>query len=223
MWCLQDSPSAEFVCAMEDILDVYARPYDPKRPVVCMDETSKQMIQETRAPVPSAPGRPEREDHEYRRNGVANIFMLGEPLTGRCQTEVTARRTRADWARFIKQTVDVHYPEAEKIVLVMDNLNTHAKASLYETFEPAEAKRIADRLEIHHTPKHASWLNVAEIMLRLLAGQCLDRRIGDFATLSTETEAWTKRHNQASRPVDWQFSTAKARIKLKRLYPSIQT
>jgi len=223
MWCLQESPSAEFVCAMEDVLDVYARPYDAQRPVLCMDETSKQMIQETRAPVPAAPGQPERADHEYRRNGVANIFMLGEPLTGRCQSEVTERRTKTDWAHFIKQAVDVHYPEAEKIVLVMDNLNTHAKASLYEAFEPAEAKRIADKLDIHHTPKHASWLNVAEIMLRLLAGQCLDRRIGDFATLVAEVDRWNQRHNRSAKPVDWQFTTDKARIKLKRLYPLFHT
>lgn len=208
---------------MEDVLDVYTRPYDSKRPVVCMDETSKQMIQETRMPVAASPGQPERVDHEYRRNGVANIFMLGEPLTGQCQTEVTERRTKTDWARFIEQMVDVHYPKAEKIVLVMDNLNTHAKASLYEAFEPAKAKRIADKLEIHHTPKHASWLNIAEIMLRLLAGQCLDRRIGDFPALASEIEHWNRKHNQSSKPVDWQFTTDKARIKLKRLYPSITT
>jgi hypothetical protein len=223
MWCLQESPSAEFVCAMEDVLDVYARPHDPKAPVLCMDEISKQLIGETRAIVPAAPGRPERIDHEYRRNGTANIFMLAEPLTGRCNTKPTQRRTKIDWAQFIKEAVDVHYPQADKIVLVMDNLNTHAKASLYDAFEPAEARRIAGKLEIHHTPKHASWLNVAEIMLKLLAGQCLDRRIPDFENLATETEAWTRSHNKASKFVDWQFTTDKARIKLKRLYPSIQS
>lgn len=223
MWCLSEAPNAAFVCAMEDVLDVYKRRYDEKRPVICMDETSKQLVGETRRPLPAAPGRPERVDYEYRRNGTANLFMLAEPLRGRCEVKVTERRTKIDWAHLIKDMVDEHYPEAQKIVLVMDNLNTHAKGSLYEAFEPAEAKRLADKLEIHYTPKHGSWLNVAEIMLHLLAIQCLARRIENRETLASEVAHWTRPHNQNAKPVNWQFTTDKARIKLKRLYPVIQT
>lgn len=207
---------------MEDVLDVYKRPYDAARPVICMDETSKQLIGETRVPIPATAGRPERVDHEYRRNGVANVFMLAEPLTGCCQVKVTERRTKMDWARLIKELVDVHYHEAEKIVLVMDNLNTHNKASLYQTFVPAEAKRLADKLEIHPTPKHGSWLNVAEIMLHVLSAQCLNRRIEQIEHLRAEVASWTEQHNARARTVNWQFTTDRARIKLKRLYPSIQ-
>jgi hypothetical protein len=216
MWCIPEA-SAEFVCAMEDVLDVYKRPHDATRPVICMDETSKQLIGETRVPIPAAPGSPERVDHEYRRNGVANIFMLAEPLTGRCQMQVTERRTKMDWARLIKDLIDMHYPEAEKIVLVMDNLNTHGKASLYETFAPVEAKRLADKLEIHPTPKHGSWLNVAEIMLHVLSAQCLNRRIERMEHLRAEVATWNEQHNARAHPVNWQFTTDKARIKLKTI------
>ena len=207
---------------MEDVLDVYKRPYDPKRPVVCLDETSKQLIGETRAPVPASRRRPARYDYEYRRNGVANLFMLFEPLAGKRRVKVTARRTKIDWAECVREVVDRTYPEAERVVLVMDNLNTHTPASLYEAFEPTEAKRIADRLEIHWTPKHGSWLNMAEIALGILGRQCLDRRIGDTDQLKREVAAWEAERNANEAKVDWQFTTDKARIKLRRLYPSFQ-
>jgi hypothetical protein len=220
MWCLPGEPSAEFVCAMEDVLDVYQRPYDPARPQLCVDETSKQLIEETRIPLPPRPGQPEIFDHEYRRNGVANLFMVVEPLTGACQVKVTARRTRTDWAILMKELVDVHYPQAQTIVLVTDNLNTHDKASLYEAFAPEEARRIANKLEIHHTPKHGSWLDMAELQLSVLSRQCLDRRIPDPATLEREVAAWLRKHQ--NKPIEWRFTTQDARIKLKKLYPSIQ-
>lgn len=207
---------------MEDVLDVYKRPYDARRPVVCLDETSKQLIGETRTPVPASPGRPVRYDYEYRRNGVANLFMLFEPLAGRRRVKVTARRTKIDWAGCVREVVDRIYPEAERVILVMDNLNTHTPASLYEAFEPAEAKRIADRLEIHYTPKHGSWLNMAEIELGILGRQCLDQRIGNVDQLKSEVAAWNTDRNQAGTTADWQFTTDDARIKLKRLYPSFE-
>ena len=206
---------------MEDVLDVYRRPYDPKRPQVCMDETSKQLIGEVRTPLPVKPGQPALFDHEYRRNGVANLFLMVEPLTGWTEVKVTERRTKVDWAHLMKELVDEHYPEAEGIVLVLDNLNTHAKDSLYEAFEPREAKRIADKLEIHYTPKHASWLDMAEIMLSVLSRQCLARRIPEMETLTREVESWTKNHHQHRKPVEWRFATEDARIKLRKLYPSI--
>lgn len=220
MWCLPGKPSAGFVCAMEDVLEVYQRPYDPARPQICVDETSKQLVGEVRAPVPCGRGRPQRFDHEYRRNGVANLFMIVEPLTGVCDVKITERRTRIDWAYLMRDLVDVHYPQAEAIVLVMDNLNTHAKASLYEAFEPAEAKRIADKLEIHYTPKHGSWLDMAELQLSVLCRQCLDRRIPERAMLEREVAAWLRDHQ--AKPIEWRFTTKDARIKLKKLYPSIQ-
>jgi hypothetical protein len=207
---------------MEDILDVYQRPYDPKRPLVCMDETSKQLIGETRGPLPPRPGRPERVDYEYVRHGTANLFLFCEPLKGRCGVKVTRQRRKTDWAGLIKDLVDVHYPRAEQIVLVLDNLNTHAKASLYEAFPPAEAKRLADKLEIHLTPKHASWLNVAELELSVLGRQCLDKRIADSETLDNEVDHWTSDRQKKAHKVNWQFTTQDARIRLKRLYPSIQ-
>ena len=207
---------------MEDVLDVYRRPYDEKRPLIAMDEVPKQLVAEVRAPRAARPGRPRRVDYEYRRNGVANIFMLFEPLAARRRVKVTERRTKVDWAYLIRDLVDVHYPKAEMIVLVMDNLNTHAKASLYEAFEPKEAKRIADRLEIHYTPKHGSWLNVAESELSVMGRQCLDRRIPDIQTLAQEAAAWQQRRDEEARPVDWQFTVEDARIKLKSLYPSLQ-
>ena len=205
---------------MEDVLDVYKRPYDPRRPQVCLDETSKQLIGETRRPVPSAPGREARYDHEYRRNGVANLFMIFEPLGGRRHVKVTERRTKKDWAECVRGIVDEMYPDAERIVLVMDNLNTHTPASLYEAFPPEEAKRIADKLEIHYTPKHGSWLDMAEIELGILGRQCLDRRIDNAEELTREVAAWEAARNASAAKVNWRFSTPDARIKLRKLYPS---
>lgn len=207
---------------MEDVLEVYTRPYDPRHPQVCLDETSKQLVADTRDPLPAAPGQPERVDYEYERKGTANLFMIFEPLTGQRQVKVTERRTAVDFAHMIQELVDVQYPQAEKIVLVLDNLNTHTPASLYEAFAPAEARRLMERLEIHHTPKHGSWLNMAEIELSVLTRQCLDRRIPDPTTLAQEVAAWEHQRNAAQCRVDWRFTTHDARIKLKRLYPSIQ-
>lgn len=206
---------------MEDVLEVYHLPYDPDYPVVCMDESSKQMIGEVHEPIPCKPGQPMRMDDEYVRNGVAEIFMEVEPLAGSRHVEVTERRTRKDWARQIKQMLDERYPDAVKVRLVMDNLNTHNIASLYETFEPQEARRLRERLDIHHTPKHGSWLNMAEIELSVLKGQCLNRRIADMETMQAEVTAWERDRNNSSRKIDWQFTTMDARIKLKRLYPKL--
>ena len=204
---------------MEDVLDVYMRLYDPHRPVVCFDEILKQLVKETRQPTPAKSDQKARFDYEYERNGTANMFMISEPLAGWRHVKVTDRRTTIDFAHVIREVVDNHYPDAEKIVLVMDNLNTHKPASLYKVFEPAEARRILDRLEIHYTPKHGSWLNMAEIELSVLSSQCLDRRIPDKETLIREVAAWEKERNQKASKVDWQFSAKDARIKLKRLYP----
>jgi hypothetical protein len=214
--------NADFVCAMEETLEVYARPHDPLRPQVCLDECSKQWVAETRRPLPPAPGQVERYDYEYERCGTANLFMLFEPLAGRRYVKVTDRRTALDFAQVIRDLVDVHYPQAEKIVLVMDNLNTHKLASLYQAFPPDEARRLIERLEIHHTPKHGSWLNMAEIELSVLATQCLDRRIAEAQTLIREVAAWQNSRNTAGHTVNWRFTTHDARIKLKQLYPSIQ-
>ncbi len=214
--------NAEFVAAMEDVLEVYQRPRNPQRPVVCLDEQSKQLIKETRRPIPAAPGRVERHDYEYERNGTANLFMLFAPLEGWRRVKVTERRTKADFAEVIRELVDVRFPQADKIVLVMDNLNTHKPASLYEAFPPAEARRLVEKLEIHYTPKHGSWLDMAETELSILTKQCLDRRIPDAATLVREVAAWESQRNTAQARIDWQFTTDQARIKLKRLYPSIQ-
>lgn len=213
--------NGEFVWRMEDVLAVYTRPYDPERPQVCMDELPVQLIGETRQPLPAAPGQPERVDYEYVRNGVAAVFLFYEPLVGQREVVVSDRRTRLDWAHCVKDLVDVRYPEAERIVLVMDQLNTHSPASLYEAFAPVEAKRLADKLEIHYTPKHGSWLNMAEVELSVLSRQCLDRRIAEQATLRTEVAAWQERRNAQRGKVDWRFTTDDARIKLKRLYPSM--
>jgi hypothetical protein len=207
---------------MEDVLGVYTRPYDPRRPQVCLDETSRQLLGEVNPPRPVEPGRPGRQDYEYERRGVCNLFMVCEPLAGWRQVMVSDRRTRIDWAHCIKDLVDVHYRDAERIVLVQDNLNTHTPASLYEAFAPAEAKRLADRLELHYTPKHGSWLNMAEIELSILAEQCLDRRLADQATLEREVAAWQAARNASGRGVNWRFTTKDARIKLKHLYPAIQ-
>ena len=207
---------------MEDVLEVYQRSFDDNEVLVCLDETSKQLAQETRQPRPAQPGAPLAYDYEYRRNGVSNLFMLFAPLEGWRRVEVTERRTRSDWAGVVRKLVEEDYPGRERIVLVMDNLNTHHPASLYEAFEPAEAQRIARRLEIHYTPKHGSWLNMAEIELGVLARQCLDRRIPDREVLAQETGAWQERRNRDGIRVDWRFTTQDARIKLKSLYPSIQ-
>jgi hypothetical protein len=214
--------NADFVCAMEDVLEVYHRPYDPKRPVVCFDEASKQLVKDTRTTIPAAPGRPVTSDYEYERNGTANMFMMFEPLSGRRHVEVTARRTALDYAEVVRELVDVHYPCAEKIVLVHDNLNTHKPASLYEAFPPEEAQRLLSRLEIHYTPKHGSWLNMAETELGILSRQCLDRRIEDREKLTTEIAAWETDRNVMEYKIHWHFTTSDARIKLQRLYPVIQ-
>ena len=207
---------------MEDVLEVYHRSFDDNEVLVCLDETSKQLVQETRQPRPARPGTPLSYDYEYRRNGVSNLFMLFAPLEGWRRVEVTERRAMTDWAEVVRKLVDEDYPDRERIVLVMDNLNTHHPASLYEAFEPAEAQRIARRLEIHYTPKHGSWLNMAEIELGVLARQCLDRRIPNREVLAQETGAWQQRRNRDGIRVDWRFTTQDARIKLKSLYPSIQ-
>lgn len=214
--------NADFVCAMEDVLEVYTRPYDPARPVVCLDEMSKQLVAETRTPVPTAPGQPARVDYEYERQGTANLFLTGEPLTGHRHLTVTARRTAVDFAQEVRDLLEVRYPHAERVVLVMDNLNTHKPAALYQAFTPAVARSLLERLEIHHTPKHGSWLNIAEIELSVLSRQCLDRRIPDADTLTREVAAWEQARNANLHPVNWRFTTSDARIKLKRLYPSIQ-
>ena len=205
---------------MEDVLDVYHRPYNPKRPVVGMDELNKQLTKEIRAPLPVEPGKPERIDYHYLRNGTANIFMLFEPLAGRRYVKATERRTKLDWAYLMRELVDVHYSNADLVVLVCDNLNTHVKASLYEAFNPEEAKRIADKLEIHYTPKYGSWCNVAECEFSILSRQCLDRRIPDMETLKKEIHAWNIDRNNNIKSVDWQFTVDDARVKLKRLYPN---
>jgi hypothetical protein len=207
---------------MEDVLDLYKQPYDPNRPLVCMDETSKQLVSEVIAPLSATPGRLERYDYEYERQGVANLFIFFEPLGGRRHIQVTDQRTKRDWAYFIKELIDIHYPEAELIRLVLDNLNTHVPGALYETFEPQEARRILEKIEFHYTPKHGSWLNMAEIELSALTRQCLDRRIADKELLSTEVSAWETERNEKVVVVNWRFTTEDARIKLKRLYPSIQ-
>ena len=206
---------------MEDVLDVYHRVYDSKTSMVCLDERPVQLIGELRFPIPAKPGRKARYDYEYKRNGVANIFMIFEPLKGTRQLQVTQRRTKKDWAKCVKWMVDELYSDSEKIVLVMDNLNTHKKASLYETFEPAEAKRIADKLEIHYTPKHGSWLNMAEIELSVLSRQCLNKRIEGIEKLDGKCKAWLRNRNNQATKADWRFTTEDARIKLKKLYPSI--
>jgi hypothetical protein len=220
MWCIPPKQSAEFVCHMEDVLEVYHRPLDPDRPVVCLDETFTQLIGEVREPLPPRPGQVERYDCVYRRNGVASLFLAFEPLAGWRTVEASDHRRRGDFARFVRGLVDGRYKDAAKIVLVMDQLNTHSAASLYEAFPPAEAKRIADRLEIHHTPRHGSWLNMAEIELSALA-RGLPERVGDRAALVQHLTAWQRRRNDEAVKADWQFSTADARVKLRKLYPTM--
>jgi len=214
---------AAFVASMEEVLEVYRRPYDPQRPVVCLDEQPTQLIRETRTPLPTEPGQPARYDYEYERAGTANNFMLVEPLAGWRKVSVRATKTALDLAEEIKTLLDSDYPDVEKVVLIWDNLNTHAPASLYKAFPPAEARRLLDRLEIHYTPKHGSWLDIAEIELSVFTKQCLDRRLEDIDTLRREAAAWANRRNAARAVVDWQFTTDDARIKLKRLYPQLKT
>ncbi len=207
---------------MEDVLEVYARPYDAKRPVLCVDEGGKQLIGDVRTPLPVRPGKAARHDSEYVRGGVANLFMTFEPLAGQRHVKVTDRKTSIDFARLLREISDEHYPDAERVVLVCDNLSTHTPAALYEAFAPEEARRLARRFEWHYTPKHGSWLDVAEIELSVLARQCLDRRIPDVATLRHEIDNWERTRNAAVVRVHWQFTTVDARIKLHRLYPTIQ-
>ena len=206
---------------MEDILDVYQRPCDPERPLVCLDETSKQLIAETRVPIAAKPGRPGRHDYEYRRNGTANLFMMFAPLEGWRHVKVTDRHTAVDYAQVLKELSDTHFPGSAKIVLVQDNLNTHKPASLYEAFPPAEARRLVERFEWHYTPKHGSWLDMAESELGILSSQCLDRRIPDQQVLKDEVEAWVADRNSKHAKANWQFTTADARVKLRRLYPAL--
>ena len=206
---------------MEDILEVYQRPYDPHRPLVCLDETSKQLIAETRMPIAAKPGRPGRHDYEYRRNGTANLFMMFAPLEGWRHVKVTDRHTAVDYAQVLKELSDTHFPGSAKIVLVQDNLNTHKPASLYEAFSPAEARRLVERFEWHYTPKHGSWLDMAESELSVLSSQCLDRRISDQRVLKDEVEAWEADRNRKYAKANWQFTNADARVKLRRLYPAL--
>jgi hypothetical protein len=221
MWCIPPKQSGEFVYHMEDVLEVYHRPHNPKRPVVCLDETFKQLIGETREPLPPLPGQVERYDSVYVRNGVANLFMTFEPLAGWRHVQMTDSRTAVDFAQVVKQLVDSRrYRNAEKIVLMMDQLNTHALGSLYEAFAPDEARRIADKLEIHYTPKHGSWLNMAEIELSAFARDLPDR-VGDKQAMQEHNSAWESRRNGSKVKVNWQFSTSDARIKLRKLYPTI--
>lgn len=222
MWCIPPEKDCEFVAAMEDVLEVYHRPYDPKQPQVCLDELSKQLIGEIRSPLAAEPGQPRRYDCEYVRNGTANLFIAFEPLAGWRRVAVTDSRTRTDWAWFVKDLVDGRYKEAERVVLVMDQLNIHTVGSLYEAFGAEEARRITRKLEIHYTPKHGSWLNMAEIELSTLSKQCLDERMDDKQTLMREVAAWQTPRNRKKLGVDWRFTTTEARIKLKRLYPSVQ-
>ncbi len=219
MWCIPPKCNAEFVCAMENVLAVYTRPYDESRPVVCFDEKSKQLVEEVCKPIPAAAGRAECHDYEYVRNGTANLFLLVEPLHGWRQVDVTTRRTKLDFAKQMKELVDVHSPDATKITLVMDNLNTHRLSCLYEAFAPTEARRLIEKIEVVHTPKHGSWLNMAECELSVLEKQCLGERVADETALRARIQLWNSDRNRRSKNIDWQFQTADARIKLRRLYP----
>jgi hypothetical protein len=221
MWVIPPKANPDFVFHMEDVLDVYQRPYDPRRPLLCLDETTKQLVGEIRTPLPPLPGVPARYDAEYLRKGVANLFLISEPLVGKRQVRVRDQRTMQDWAIVMRELIEETYPEAEKIVLVMDNLNTHSPASFYAMFPPDVAKRLADRLEIHYTPKHGSWLNMAEIELGILSKQCLKRRIPSVERLRDHVAAWEQNRNHRERKIQWQFTTKDARIKLHSLYPSL--
>jgi hypothetical protein len=221
-WCIPPQADAAFVSRMEDILDLYHRPFDPKQPLVCIDEIPKQLVAETRWPLAGRPGQPTRHDYEYRRMGVANLFMVSEPLLGWRAVRVTERRTARDFAAVLRWLVEDVHDDAERIVLAVDNLNTHTPACLYEAFPPEQARRIAAKLEWHYTPKHGSWLNMAEIELSALARQCLDQRIGDIAELQRLVTPWEEDRNERQVEVKWRFTTADARIKLHQLYPSLQ-
>jgi len=221
-WCIPPKEDAAFVCQMEEVLDVYTRPYDPQHPLICMDEMPRQLLAEVREPLAVAPGQPTKQDYEYQRNGIADLFMLFEPLQGKRYLCVTEQRRRVEWAQVMKHLADDLYPQAEKIVVVLDNLNTHTPAAFYLVYAPEEARRLAERFEFHFTPKHGSWLNMAEIELSVLARQCLDRRLPDMETLTKEVQAWQAQRNAEVVKVQWQFTTADARIKLRHLYPKIQ-
>ena len=222
MWCIPPEQNAEFVCAMENVLEVYHRPYDPKRPVVCMDEKSKQLVGEICKPIPAEPGEVERCDYEYERNGTANLFMMVEPLRGWRRVNVTTRRTKTDFAEQVRELVDVHHLGAERITLVMDNLNTHRLSSLYEAFDPGEARRLMEKIEPIHTPKHGSWLNMAECEWSVLEKQALGERVADEAELRRRVTLWNEDRNHRTKRIDWQFRTSDARVKLRRLYPKTQ-
>jgi hypothetical protein len=221
-WCIPPRTNGEFVYRMEDVLAVYKRPYDPRFPQVCLDELSKQLLKDKRERLPMRPGDVEKYDSEYEREGVCQIFVASEPLAGKRVLQVRARRTKKDWAEFVRELIDVHYPRAEKIVLVMDNLNTHSPASFYEAFEPAEAWRLSQKLEIHATPTHGSWLNMAEIELSVLARQALADRMPSIQVVQEQVAAWQHQRNHAQATINWRFTAEDARIKLKRLYPSLK-
>lgn len=222
MWCIPPEANAEFVWRMEDVLSVYKLPYDPRRPLVCMDESSKQLVAEVRQSIGVMPGKPRREDNEYERKGTCNLFMFFEPLRGWRRVWVTDQRRKLEWARCVRRLLEEHYPEAEKVLLVCDNLNTHTGGALYQAFPAGEAKRLCERLEFHPTPKHGSWLNMAETELSVLAGQCLDRRMDCTEFVRTEAAAWEAERNRREAKVRWQFTTEQARVKLERLYPVLE-
>jgi len=219
-WVIPPEHNGDFVAQMEQVLDIYKRPYDPRRPVVCMDESPRQLIGETKVPIPARPGCAARHDYEYERCGVCNVFMAVEPLAGKRLTRITERKTKTDWASFL-ELIATQYGRAHKIILVMDNLNTHGPGSFYETFAPEVAKALRDRFEFVYTPKHGSWLNMAEIELNILIKQCLDRRIDNVGEMQTEVAAWEKRRNNMKATINWQFTCGDARIKLRRLYPTL--
>jgi hypothetical protein len=220
-WCIPPKANGAFVAQMEEVLDLYEKPYDSRYPLVCMDETSKQLVSDVQSPLPPQPGQSARQDYEYERKGTSNLFLGFEPLRSQRHVQVTDHRTAVDWAHFMKDLAETHYPDAEKIVVVLDNLNTHGPGSFYEAFAPAEAKRLAARFEFHYTPKHGSWLNMAEIEWSALSRMCLDRRIPDKDTLTREISAWESERNAKAVTVEWRFTTDDARIKLKKLYPVI--
>jgi len=222
-WLIPTAIGGDFVANMENVLDVYKRPYSEEFPLVCMDESPRQLIKETRTPIKMQKGSEKKSDYEYERCGVCNIFIANEPLKGKRIVEVTEKRTKKDWAYFIKDIADIYYKDAKKITLVMDNLNTHKAASLYETFRPEEAKRIWDKFEFIYTPKHGSWLNMAEIELNVLNSQCLNRRIHDIEIIKKETKAWVQYRNSMNSKINWRFQTEDARIKLEKLYPSLNS
>ena len=221
MWCIPPRQDARFVCQMEDVLEVYARPYDPERPVVCLDEAAKQLLQEVREPLPVEPGQPQRYDNEYARNGTCALFMAFEPLAAKRWVQVREQRTAPDYAQVVRWILDEVHPAAQKVVLVQDNLNTHGPHSLYQAFEPQEARRLIERIEWHYTPRHGSWLNMAELELSVLARQCLKPRMDNRHEVERQVRAWQNRRNHTATRVRWHFTTQDARLKLHRLYPEI--